>query len=107
MSDVPIKLQRDWLGHGIQFIGIVVAFGAILAPFAIYLNTTAATQAASQATLNATLTAVASRLERDERDILEQRQDQRLVTQNLIDVTKTLTRIDAQLEGIREQKPKR
>lgn len=84
------------MSHTMQLAGFVVALLVAVSPLAVWINNTSSIQAA-----------MLIRMERQDRDAEIQRADQRLVTQNLIDVGKTLTRIDTQLEAIREQKPKR
>ncbi|HXE51260.1 MAG TPA: hypothetical protein VN663_22975 [Ramlibacter sp.] len=82
--------QRDWLGHAIQVLLLLATIGLPLAYWAI--------------TTNATMAQILTRLERQEKDISDQRQDQRVVTQNLVDASKTLARIDTQLEIFRENR---
>jgi hypothetical protein len=83
------RVPRDWLGHGIQFFGILVVIGL---PAVIWTINT-----------NATIATMLSRMERQDRDRDRQDQAQVLVTWQLLDVGKTLTRIDTQLEMLREQ----
>jgi len=95
MSDRPPRARRE-IGHGMQLAAFVVAVAVAITPLAVALISFGNTQAA-----------MLKDMQRLDKDIDAQRADQRLVTQNLIDVGKTLTRIDTQLEGLREQKPKR
>jgi septal ring factor EnvC (AmiA/AmiB activator) len=98
------KPRRWQMGHGTQLIGIIVALAAMLTPFAIYNNTTLASQAATQATMAATMAAMASRIDRQDREIDHQRQDQRQVDQNLVDVKAGLASITATLEFLKPAK---
>ena len=87
-------IQRDWVGHGLQLVAILVVIGGPLAFWGVSMNTTVAT--------------LSQRVDRQDHDITEQRQTQTLVTNQLLDVNKQLTRIDTLLGDVREQfKPKR
>jgi len=84
-----MKPQRDWLGHSLQFVAILVVVG--IPAFVWAVNT------------NATIATVLSRMERQDKDRDRQDQIQSVVTGQLLDVSKTLTRIDTQLEMLRDQ----
>jgi hypothetical protein len=88
------RLHRDWLGHGIQVAILLVTIGGPLAYWAMATN--------------AAVAQLGVRQERQDKDISDQRADQRLVTQNLIDVKTGFARLEATLELLRDQaKPKR
>lgn len=91
-------IQRDWLGHLIQAVGIVLGmFVTIGLPLVIWGSG-----------VNSTLATLAQRIDRQEHDLSDQRQTQVLVTGQILDVNKQLTRIDTQLGDIREKlAPKR
>jgi hypothetical protein len=55
--------------------------------------------------INIAMAGVGIRLDRSERDIMEQRQSQILLTTQLVDVNKLLTKLDTQLGDIRERLP--
>ena len=88
-----MKPQRDWLGHAIQVAAILVVLGL---PAFIWANNTNATQATMLA-----------RMERQDKDMSDLRQSQTIMATQNTEVIKTMTRIDTQLEMLREQKPKR
>ncbi len=92
MSD-ETRPQRDWLGHALQFVGLLAVFGLPVAYWAI--NT------------NATMATMLLRIERQDRDIAEQRQAQTLVTNQIVEVGKGLARIETNLENIREPRKTR
>ncbi len=79
-------IQRDWLGHTIQMFGIFIVIGVPLLIWGISVNTSVAT--------------VALKVERQDRDIIDQSRIQTIVNTQLTDLTKQLTRIDTQLEDI-------
>ncbi len=81
-------IQRDWLGHGLQLLGIVVVLGLPLMFWGVSISTTVATTVAH--------------VDRQDKDIIDQRQIQTLLTSQLLDVAKQLTRIDTQLSNIRD-----
>lgn len=89
--DHLVPIQRDWLGHSLYFAGTLIALGIFMTPIAAWINSTTATQAE-----------ILSRMAREEQDIAQQRSDQRLVTQNLIDVKSGLAGLQAALENLRE-----
>ena len=83
------RIQRDWLGH---FIQIAVMMGGVGIPLLVWgMN------------VNTTLATMANTIVHQEKDIADMRQVQTLVTGQVLDVNKSLIRIDTQLEGIREQ----
>lgn len=82
-------VQRDWLGHGLQLGGILIVLGLPIMFWGISLNTTVAM--------------LSQQVARQERDTADQKQVQVLITNQMLDVSKQLTRIDTQLEGIRNQ----
>ena len=85
------RQQRDWLGHGLQVAGILIVIGVPLLIWGSGINT-------AVATLN-------ERSARQERDITNQSAAQTVVTNQLIELTRTLTRIDTQLgDTLRDQK---
>lgn len=84
-------MQRDWVGHVVQALAIFVALGLPLAYWG--------------SNINATVAILMSRVDRQDHDINDQRLTQTLVTGQLLDVNKTLTRIDTQLGDIRERLP--
>jgi hypothetical protein len=81
-------IQRDWLGHGLQLLGIVVVLGLPLIFWGVSISTTVATMVAH--------------VDRQDKDISDQRQVQTILTGQLLDVAKQLTRIDTQLSNIRD-----
>jgi hypothetical protein len=85
----PVTIQRDWLGHILQTLVILVAVGV---PFAYWANSVTR----DVATLSA-------RADRMDRDMLEQRQFQTLITTQQLEASRTLTRIDTQLGDIKER----
>ncbi len=91
-------MQRDWLGHILQTLVILVMiFAGIGVPFAYWAS--GVTEKVGALTI---------RGERADHDIIELRQTNVLVTNQLFDVNKQLTRIDTQLEGIKDGlRPKR
>lgn len=87
-------MQRDWLGHAVQLVGMLLVIGVPLLVWGVSMNTTVATMALT--------------LSHHDKDIADVKQIQTLATGQIIDVNKVLIRIDTQLEGIREAaKPKR
>ncbi len=85
------KPARDWLGHGMQFGGYLLVIGVPLLIWGSSIN-------ASVATLN-------ERSARQEKDISSQTAAQAVVTNQLIELTRTLTRIDTQLgDTLRDRK---
>ncbi len=91
-SDRP-STQRDWLGHSIQVGLLLVTIGLPVFIWASYQNATTA--------------AILTRIDRQERDLTEYRAFQTVVTNQMLDVSKTLVKIDTQLEIIERNKPKR
>jgi hypothetical protein len=89
--------------HIYQLGGFIVALFVAMTPLAIWINNTSISQA-SNAELDK---AIIARMDRQERDISEQRQDQRLITQNLIDVKTGFARIDSTIESFLREKSKR
>lgn len=87
------RVQRDWLGHGLQLLGIAVVLGIPLLIWGTSINTTVAT--------------IVAKTERQERDITDQGRIQSLVNTQLNDVANKLTRIDTQLEGMLREPKKR
>ena len=83
------RIQRDWLGHGIQLVVMLGGIGVPLLVWGTNVNTTLATLAGTVA--------------HHEKDISDMRQVQTIVAGQVLDVNKSLVRIDTQLEGIREQ----
>ena len=87
-------IQRDWLGHTLQTLVVLAAVGV---PFAYWANN-----------MTERVGALTIKGERAERDIIELHQVQALVTNQLTEANKQLTRIDTQLEGIKDGlRPKR
>ena len=90
MSDTSAPPPRDWLGHGLQLLGILVIFGLPMLYWGSGVNT-------SIATLSTNTT-------RNERDISDVRGGQVIVSNQLADVNKQLTRIDTQISDfLRDQ----
>ena len=90
--------QREWLVHGIQVGAILVTIGLTLGVPLLFwanaVNTGMATMVADQK-------AMVSRIDRQERDLSDQRQTQIIFTNQVIEVNKGLTRLDANLDNIR------
>jgi hypothetical protein len=89
------QIQRDWVGHAVQAIGIVAGLMVALGMPLLYWASS----------INTALAGMGVRVERTERDITDQRQTQTLVTGQLLEVGKLLTRLDTQLGDIRERLP--
>lgn len=101
MINSPVErrsMQRDWLGHVLQTLVILVMiFAGIGVPFAYW---------ASGVTEKVATLSIKG--DRADHDIIELRQTQTLVTNQLFEVNKGITRIDTQLEGIKDGlRPKR
>jgi hypothetical protein len=89
------QIQRDWVGHSVQAIGIIAGLTVALGMPLLYWGNS----------INIAMAGVGIRLDRSERDITEQRQSQILLTTQLVDVNKLLTKLDTQLGDIRERLP--
>lgn len=89
------QIQRDWVGHSVQAIGIIAGLTVALGMPLLYWGNS----------INIAMAGVGIRLDRSERDIMEQRQSQILLTTQLVDVNKLLTKLDTQLGDIRERLP--
>ncbi len=93
MNEERRGIQRDWLGHTIQLLGVFVVIGVPLLIWGISVNTAVAT--------------VSLKVERQDRDITDHNRIQTIVNGQLTDLTKQLTRIDTQLEDILRSQKKR
>ena len=91
-------MQRDWLGHILQTLVILVMiFAGIGVPFAYWAS--GVTEKVASLSIKG---------DRADHDISELRQTQTLITNQLFEVNKVMTRIDTQLEGIKDGlRPKR
>ncbi len=83
-----MSVQRDWLGHGLQLLGILVVLGLPLMIWGVSMSTMLATTIAH--------------VERVDKDIAENRQIQTLIASQLLEITKQLTRLDSQWDVMRE-----
>ena len=83
------KMQRDWLGHTVQMVGILVVIGIPLLIWGININSTMA--------------ALSTRVERSERDINQQQQIQVVVAKQLSDVSNQLTKIETLLDMFKNE----
>ena len=81
------KIQRDWVGHILQLLVILVLIGIPLSIWGTNLTTTMAI--------------LIARVDRSEKDISQQQQIQNLTTGQLIDVNKQLTKIDVLLDTVK------
>lgn len=79
-------MNRDWLGHALQMLGIFAVMGVPLLVWGISINTSVAT--------------IVTRNDRQDRDIADLIRVQTIINDHLNDQTKQLTRIDTQLEDI-------
>jgi hypothetical protein len=88
-------VHRDWYGHFIQGIGIVLATTLTLGvPALIWANT-----------MTATVATLRQQVERQDRDITEGRQFQTLITGQQLEINKQLTKIDTQLGDMKDRLP--
>lgn len=95
--DTPAErraIQRDWMGHAVQLLGVLVLLGLPIAYWGSNINTTVAT--------------IDNEVKHHKQDISDQRQIQILLTNQIIETGKQLTRIETQIGAIIAQdKPKR
>ncbi len=90
MEERRTRVPRDWLGHAIQTVLMLVAIGVPLLMWSNGINM-------SVATLN-------EKTARQEKDIIAQTAAQNLVINQLTELTRSMTRIETQLSDFREQK---
>ncbi len=82
--------QRDWLGHGMQFLGILAVIGLPLMYWGSNMNIAVATLVSEQ--------------NRQKTDITEQRQVQTIVANQMLEVNRQLARIETLVGDMREKR---
>ncbi len=82
-------LQRDWLGHGLQFAGILIILGLPLLYWGSGVNTTLAT--------------TIEQAKRNSQDIIDQSRVQIIIGNQIIETGKTLVRIEERMDNLLKQ----
>jgi len=82
--------QRDWLGHGLQLVGVLAFIGVPLLLWGNNVNSAVATMSGAVA--------------RQEKDIAEARQVQTIVAGQMMEINRQLTKIDTLVGEMREGK---
>jgi hypothetical protein len=81
--------QRDWLGHTVQFFGLLAVFGIPVLAWAFVMGSSDAKQEL--------------RLDRLDKDVTEARQMQTIVSNQMIDINRQLATIAERVGNIRDE----
>ena len=82
------ELKRDWFGHGVQFVGILLVIGL---PLVYWGNS-----------VNVTLATITSLQSQQGKEIDEQKRVQALITNQLLDSNRELTKIGTLLDTFKD-----
>jgi len=85
--------QRDWLGHTVQFFGLLAVFGVPVLAWAFVMGSSDAKQEL--------------RLDRLDKDVTETRQMQTIVSGQMLEINRQLATIAERVGNIRDEAGKR
>lgn len=106
------RIQRDWVGHGVQALILLVGIGVPLFYWGSSVNTALATlQSHDEGArreidglkgINGRINLLGLRVDREDRDQTEMRSNMTTVAGQIIELNKQLARFDTLLSDIRE-----
>lgn len=94
--DVSYSLNaphRDWLGHTVQFFGLLAVFGIPVLAWAFVMGSSDAKQEL--------------RLDRLDKDVAEARQMQTIISGQMLDISRQLSAIAERVSSIRDEAGRR